>query len=134
MSVLPLKTWLAGEILTAADLNAEFLNILNNGQLVGFPRTQSADFDGQTLVLDTDGDSSIRADTDDQIDVNLGGSDIFKFTTTQLEILSRRVLTVDDLLPLGASSVIPKVNQARADAMALGDGSMWLESQLYTTQ
>ena len=34
-----------------------------------------ADFHGKELVLDTDGDTSITADTDDQIDFRTGGSD-----------------------------------------------------------
>lgn len=93
MAVSPLKTWAAGEILTASDLNAEFLNILNNGQTIGFPRTTSADFDAQTLILDADGDTSMRANTDDQIDFQLGGTDRIRFTTTQILINGAAVLT-----------------------------------------
>ena len=34
----------------------------------------------QNLILDADGDTSITADTDDQIDVKIAGADDFKFT------------------------------------------------------
>jgi hypothetical protein len=37
-----------------------------------------SDLNGTELILDADGDTSITADTDDQIDVRIGGSDRFK--------------------------------------------------------
>ncbi len=82
MAVSPAKTWVAGEVLTASDLNAEVLNILNNGQTLGFPRTASADFAGNRLILDSDADSSITVDTDDRLDVELSGQDLFRFDGT----------------------------------------------------
>lgn len=48
MSISRIKTWASGDTLTAADLNAEFNNILNNGTAVAFPLTadqQAAGFD-----------------------------------------------------------------------------------------
>ena len=82
MAVSASKTWVAGEILTASDLNSEFTNIYSNGQTVGFPRTSEADFDGQELWLDSDKDSSITADTDDRIDVKMQGKDLYRFDGT----------------------------------------------------
>lgn len=35
---------------------------------------------GDVLILDADGDTSITADTDDQIDVEIGGTDRLKYT------------------------------------------------------
>ena len=37
--------------------------------------TNNFDLNGQELILDADGDTSIQADTDDQIDFRIGGSD-----------------------------------------------------------
>ena len=82
MAVSRLKTWIAGETLTAADLNAEFNNILNNGQSVGFPRTGLSDFDANQLILDGDQDTHMTADTDDRIDFSLGGFDGIRFDGT----------------------------------------------------
>jgi len=53
--------------------------ITDNGQSVGFPRTSSADFDGQTLILDSDGDSNFDCATDDILDLNLRGQTLFLF-------------------------------------------------------
>ena len=41
-------------------------------------RGAGVDADGQEVILDADGDTSITADTDDQIDIKVGGSDKLK--------------------------------------------------------
>lgn len=76
MAVTAVKTWVAGEILTASDLNSEFSNILTGGQNIGHPRTIEFRMDGKELKLDANEDTSITADTDDQIDIRVGGTDI----------------------------------------------------------
>jgi hypothetical protein len=97
MAVTRANVWIANDILTAVDLNAEFNNIIGaNGQAVGFPRTSNADFDGYTLLLDANADTTMRADTDDQIDFAIGGTDTIKFTANGITILGRRVLTTTD--------------------------------------
>jgi len=47
-----IKTWIAGEVLTASDLNAEYNNLLNNALTLISPLTGPLDIDGQTLTLD----------------------------------------------------------------------------------
>lgn len=49
MSLARVKTWSAGEILTAAELNAEFNNILNNPINLISPVTATVDMDGNVL-------------------------------------------------------------------------------------
>jgi hypothetical protein len=44
------------------------------------------DLDGNELILDADGDTSITADTDDEIDVKVGGSDIYKLTSGAMQL------------------------------------------------
>jgi len=39
-----------------------------------------SDLNGNELILDTDGDTSLHADTDDQIDIKIAGADDFQFT------------------------------------------------------
>jgi hypothetical protein len=41
-----------------------------------------SDLNGNELILDVDADTSITADTDDQIDFKVGGSDIFSLTSS----------------------------------------------------
>ena len=81
MALGRVKTWIS-EILTAADLNAEFNNILNNATSLISPATAAWDMDGKELILDADADTSITADTDDQVDVKIGGTDKLKMIAT----------------------------------------------------
>jgi len=47
----------------------------------------SIDVNGNELILDADGDTSITADTDDQIDIKIGGSDVASFTSNGLKMV-----------------------------------------------
>ena len=46
------------------------------------------DVDGALLDLDADGDTSIQADTDDQIDIEIAGADDFQFTANTFTALA----------------------------------------------
>lgn len=82
MAVSRLKTWVAAEVLSASDLNAEFNNVLNNGEDLGWPATKAKDLDGQQLILDADQDTHFTADTDDRLDLALAGTDLFRWDGT----------------------------------------------------
>jgi hypothetical protein len=49
---------------------------------------------GLELILDADADTSITADTDDQIDIKISGADDFQFTANTFTVLSGSTLTV----------------------------------------
>ena len=61
--------------------------------------SSTVDIQGQELILDADNDTSITADTDDQIDFKVGGSDLLRITATAL------VPATDDAYDLGSSSL-----------------------------
>ena len=82
MALSRVKTWSA-EVLYAADLNAEFDNIIDNQMSYISPVTAAFDMDGFELILDADADSSITMDTDDQLDIKLNGADVFVFDGTE---------------------------------------------------
>jgi len=48
----------------------------------------ATDLDGTELILDADGDTSLTADTDDQIDIKIAGADDFRFTANTFTALS----------------------------------------------
>lgn len=81
MSISRVKTWSAGEVLLASDLNAEFNNILNNPVDLWSPAGKAADMNGYELILDADADTSITADTDDRVDFRLFAVDVFRMNT-----------------------------------------------------
>ena len=97
MAVSRSKSWIDKEVLTHSDLNAEFNNILNNGEDLAWPATKAKDLDGFELILDSDGDTSITADTDDQIDIRIAGADDFKFTANTFAALSGSVITTNTI-------------------------------------
>jgi hypothetical protein len=79
MAVSAFKTFVAGEVLTAADLNSSFAQVFDNGEDLGWPSTKAKDLNGQELILDVDADTSITADTDDRIDFRMKGADYVAF-------------------------------------------------------
>ena len=88
MAVSANKTWVAGEILTASDLNGEFLNIYDGGQTIGFPRTTEADFNGKEMWLDAAKTSSFTADTDNLLDLKLNSADVFQWDGTTASVVN----------------------------------------------
>ena len=50
------------------------------------------DLDGNQLILDADQDTTITADTDDQIDFKIGGSDIFQMTASKLDLNGKELV------------------------------------------
>ena len=58
-----------------------------------FP-SASLDMNGTELILDADGDTSITADTDDQIDVKVGGTDRAVFLANNMHLIGGNVARV----------------------------------------
>jgi len=64
------------------------------------------DLDGKELILDADGDTSITADTDDQIDIRIAGADDFQFTANTFTAQSGSSVVIPDSgLTLGSTAV-----------------------------
>jgi len=51
---------------------------------------------GKEMTLDADADTSITADTDDQIDIKIAGADDFQFTANTFTVKSGSTIVVDD--------------------------------------
>ena len=63
---------------TTAPASGASIFITEISGAVGAPMNR--DINGDELILDADGDTSITADTDDQIDIRIAGADDFQFT------------------------------------------------------
>lgn len=59
-------------------------------------RSNQIDLNGQELILDADADTSITADTDDQIDIEVAGADDFKITADDFELLAGSDIGVEN--------------------------------------
>ena len=75
------------------------------------------DIKGSEFVLDADGDTSITADTDDQIDIKIAGADDFKFSANAFNVLSGSTLTID------SGATITNSGTANGFGVALDDVS-----------
>jgi hypothetical protein len=64
------------------------LNDLVDGILVGHTQAGLHDFNGGEVIIDTDGDTSMTADTDDQIDWKVGGSDAFRMKLKDFDLVN----------------------------------------------
>ena len=58
----------------------------------------SFDFNGKELILDADADSSITADTDDQIDIKIGGTDVMQLTNSSNDFVFKNPVQDKDIL------------------------------------
>ena len=68
--------------------------------------TAAVDLNGVELILDADQDTSITADTDDQIDIKISGADDFRFTANTFTALAGSGIVVPDGgLTLGSTAV-----------------------------
>ena len=66
----------------------------------------SYDLNGDSLILDEDQDTTITADTDDQIDISIAGADDFRFTANTFTALSgSSVVIPDGGLTLGSTAI-----------------------------
>lgn len=69
-----------------AVVDEESWNDMISGLLIGHTQAGLHDFNGGEVILDSDGDSSFTADTDDVLDLKLANADKYKWTTTDFVI------------------------------------------------
>ena len=60
-------------------------------------KAQLIDLNANEMIIDLDGDTSITADTDDQIDIKIAGADDFRFTANTFTALSGSTIAAQAL-------------------------------------
>lgn len=73
------KTFIAGEVLTAADMNALQNHFVNNALTLISPLTGDLDFDGNSAIMDADGDLALDESADDILAIKVGSTELVKF-------------------------------------------------------
>jgi len=68
--------------------------VANSGTATGFVSPGALDLNGAVLTVDADADTTITADTDDQIDIAIAGADDFQFTANTFTALSGSTVAI----------------------------------------
>ena len=101
---------------TAAPASSSEIYVLTNFDNEAFINT---DLNGQELQLDADGNTTITADTDDQVDIKIAGSDDFQFTANTFTAQSGSSIVVPESgLKFGSTAI-----NSTAAELNLLDGS-----------
>jgi len=96
----------------------------------GIGSTAGHDLDGNELILDADADTSITADTDDQIDIKIAGADDFQFTANTFTAQSGSTIAAQALTATTVTaSGIVKTDDTTA-ATSTTDGSLQTDGGL----
>jgi len=84
-------------IVGTAVASGDVIYAIHMGGVVPSTLASKVDVNGLSdgIVLDADGDTTISADTDDQIDIKIAGADDFKFSANAMNVLSGSTLTID---------------------------------------
>ena len=100
-------------------------------------KAQLVDLNANELIVDLDADTSITADTDDQIDIKIAGADDFRFTANTFTALSgstiaAQALTATTITTTGAIAIPNDGNigsAGDADAIAISSAGVVTFSQ-----
>jgi hypothetical protein len=85
----------ANSIIATSDIEDGAVTSAKLGGNIVTPGT--LDVNGQEFILDADADSSITADTDDQVDIKVGGTDVVTLTNSSLVLKGTTpTLTIGD--------------------------------------
>ena len=86
-------------------------------------KAQLVDLNANELIVDLDADTSITADTDDQIDIKIANAIDFRMTANNFNVLSGSTLTIDS----GATIT----NSGTANGFGLSTGKAIVLSMLF---
>ena len=95
-------------VLESGAQAGDSLVVVSHGTVNLASNILSGDLDlaGNELILDADNDTTITADTDDQIDIKIAGADDFKFTANKFDVLSGSTLEINGTLDANGTEVI----------------------------
>ena len=96
--------------------------IANSGTATGFVTAGALDLNGAVLTLDANANTTITADTDDQIDIAIAGADDFQMTANTFTILSGSTLSAASVgtVAIAAGGAITNAGTMAPDISSTG--------------
>lgn len=123
---------------TIRDLEVHRLKIngtqITNSVLLGSEQVVDLNGEADALVLDADGDTTISADTDDTINIEIAGADDFRLTANTLTALSGSTIATNTIAETTAASGVTVDGLLIKDGIAgviqsiTGDGAITIAS------
>jgi hypothetical protein len=92
------------EALEVDHLTINGNSITDTSVLLGAGDKIDMNGEADALILDADGDTTIAADTNDQIDIGIGGADDFTFTANTFTALNGSAIATDTITETTAAS------------------------------
>ena len=80
------------DVFTVGDMVSATSGGPFSGAITFSSTVSGLDVNGTEVILDADGDTTITADTDDTIDIKIGGSDIFQMTASKLDLNGKELI------------------------------------------
>jgi len=107
---------------TAAPANNAVIYVINDKTNLTAIAPTATDLNGVELILDANADTSITADTDDTIDIKIGGADDFQFTANTFTALSGSTIKANTIAETTAASGVTIDSVLLKDGVVTGTG------------
>ena len=118
VTVIVYDVFTVGDMVSATSGGTFIGNVTHNGTVTFGSTVSGLDVNGTEIILDADGDTTITADTDDQIDIKIAGADDFQFTANTFTALSGSSIATNTISETTSGSGVT------IDSVLLKDGGI----------
>ena len=118
VTVIVYDVFTVGDMVSATSGGTFTGNVTHNGTVTFGSTVSGLDVNGTEIILDADGDTTITADTDDQIDIKIAGADDFQFTANTFTALSGSSIATNTISETTSGSGVT------IDSVLLKDGDL----------
>ena len=118
VTVIVYDVFTVGDMVSATSGGTFVGNVTHNGTVTFSSTVSGLDVNGTEIILDADGDTTITADTDDQIDIKIAGADDFQFTANTFTALSGSSIATNTISETTSGSGVT------IDSVLLKDGDL----------
>jgi hypothetical protein len=118
VTVIVYDVFTVGDMVSATSGGTFVGNVTHSGTVTFGSTVSGLDVNGTEIILDADADTTITADTDDQIDIKIAGADDFQFTANTFTSLSGSTIATNTISETTSGSGVT------IDSVLLKDGGI----------